>query len=240
MSYTIILPVFEGPLDLLLHLIKVNKLDIYDIPIVKVTEQYVDYLESMKELNIEIASEFLIMAATLIHIKSRLLLPAIEDDEEETEEDTDDPRAELVEKLIEYQAIKDVSKSFREMEEQFRSIFFRSPPDTLESSNDLQGARIEIDLYALFEAFRELTSISEGAAVTVEKDILTVKDRINAVIELLEQKKIIRFEHLLTDDLSKIAIIATFLALLELSRLGLARVFQEHTFAPIWIRKNDD
>ena len=240
MSYTIILPVFEGPLDLLLHLIKVNKIDIYDIPIVKVTEQYVNYLESMKELNIEIASEFLIMAATLIHIKSRMLLPALEVEDEDEEQEEDDPRAELVEKLIEYQALKEVSKSFREMEERFRNIFFRMSPDTIEDADKFQEGLIEIDLYALFEAFRKLTVTSKNRAVTIEKDVLTVKDRINAIIELLDQKKLIQFEHLFTDDLSKITIVATFLALLEVARLGLARVFQDRTFATIWIRKNND
>jgi segregation and condensation protein A len=238
MSYTIILPAFEGPLDLLLHLIKVNKIDIYDIPIARITEQYVQYIESMKELNIEIASEFLIMAATLIHIKSRMLLPV--DEEVEEEENDNDPRTELVEKLIEYQAVKDISKSFREMEERFRNIFFRSLPESFESSDELYEGHIEIDLYGLFEAYRKLTHTSVNNVVTIEKDILTVKDRINALVELLEQKQVICFDHFVDDGLSRLTIIATFLALLEVARLGLALVSQEHAFAPIWIRKNND
>jgi len=113
------LPVFEGPLDLLLHLIKENKIDIYDIPIIDITHQYIKYLELMKELNLEIAGEFLVMAATLIHIKSKMILPP---DEEEKEEPSEDPRSELVQRLLEYQAYKESSGFLRKREEIWKNI----------------------------------------------------------------------------------------------------------------------
>jgi segregation and condensation protein A len=122
------LPVFEGPLDLLLHLIKENKVDIYDIPIVEITRQYIEYLELMKYLNLEIAGEFLVMAATLIHIKSKMLLPP---DEEEKQETAEDPRSDLVQRLLEYQAYRESSVFLREQESIWKNIFQRSGRNTV-------------------------------------------------------------------------------------------------------------
>lgn len=237
------LPVFEGPLDLLLHLIKENKIDIYDIPIVLITRQYIEYLELMKELNLEIAGEFLVMAATLIHIKSRMLLPL---DEKQTEEQIEDPRAELVRRLLEYQAFKDAALSLKEKENVWRNIFHRTPP--VEGEFDIEyepllfagGSLREVSLFDLISAFKNILSKAPPETIEITKETLTVADRINFIMERLEKEDGIKFEELfvggkVTQSYTKIALIITFIALLEVIRLGLVRVYQEKAFGPIWI-----
>ncbi|GAB4545927.1 MAG: segregation/condensation protein A [Thermodesulfovibrionia bacterium] len=224
------LPIFEGPLDLLLHLIKENKIDIYDIPIALITKQYLEYLELMKELNLEIAGEFLVMAATLIHIKSRMLLPK----EEHKEELIEDPRTELVERLIEYQRFKEASKMLRSREEVWRDIFHRRPPekDDIETGFD---TLIEADIFDLISAFRSLMERAPQEVIEITRQSLTVTDKINLIMERLEGEDSIRFEELFEGDNDRISLIVTFIALLEIMRLGLARAYQERRFGPIWI-----
>lgn len=225
------LPVFEGPLDLLLHLIKENKLNIYDIPIALITKQYLEYLELMKELNLEIAGEFIVMAATLIHIKSKMLLPK---DEEQTEEPLEDPRTELVERLIEYQKFKDASKTLRLREEIWKDIFHRPPPEK-EDIEFEATALTEVNIFDLIEAFKSLIEKAPHEVMEITRQALTVADKINFIMERLEGEDGIRFDELFEVNYNRVSLIVTFIALLELMRLGLAKAYQERKFGPIWV-----
>jgi len=253
--YNIKIPSFEGPLDLLLHLIRENKIDIYDIPIALITRQYLKYIDMMKELNLDIAGEFLLMAATLIHIKSRMLLPVEEGPEEEAQED---PRYELVQRLLEYQTFRDASFAFREREEEWSHVFSRSPDDEdlileCEGGTDggvdteVQGNReslpglFELGIFDLLTAFKRLLDKAPPEVVAITREMLTVKDRITFIMEKLEEREAMRFEDLIAGNLKRSYLIVTFIALLELLRLGLARAYQERDFEHIWIiRKREN
>ena len=236
-SYSIKLPAFEGPLDLLLHLIKENKIDIYDIPIALITHQYLEYIEIMKELNLDIAGEFLVMAATLIHIKSRMLLPV----EEAAPEEQEDPRFELVQRLIEYQAFKEASLALRERETEWGKVFWReasgrdegAAPADSEAGGELD--LFDLSLFDLLTAFKKLLDKAPADVVTISRETLTVKDRIAFITEKLENTDAIRFEDLFEGTHTKGRLIVTFVALLEVLRLGLARAYQEKDFGSIWI-----
>jgi segregation and condensation protein A len=226
------LPDFEGPLDLLLHLIKENKIDIYDIPILLITKQYLDYLDLMKELNLEIAGEFLVMAATLIHIKSKTLLPP---SEEQAEEQIEDPRAELVKRLLEYQAFKDASVSFREKEDIWKNIFRRPLPQNDNLEQESEPLLFEANIFDLISAFKDLLSKTSKEIIEISRETLTVADKINFIMEKLDTDEGIKFEDLFKEDYSKIVLIVTFLALLELIRLGLVKAYQDKMFGSIWV-----
>lgn len=231
--YSVKLPVFEGPLDLLLHLIRENKIDIYDIPIALITHQYLEYLEIMKELNLDIAGEFLVMAATLIHIKSRMLLPV---DEEIPEEEREDPRFELVQRLLEYQAFKEASLALREREMEWSNVFTRlheTEDIDIESTGELN--LFDLSLFDLIAAFKRMLEKTPPEAITITRETLTVKDRVAYILEKIEKTEAIRFEDLFDENRSRPRLIVTFVALLEVLRLGLVRVFQERDFGTIWI-----
>lgn len=233
--YNIKIPVFEGPFDLLLHLIKENKLDIYDIPIALITGQYLQYIEIMKELNLEIAGEFLVTAATLIHIKSRMLLPA---DEEAPAEEQEDPRLELVQRLLEYQAFKDAALGLREREEEWMNIFRREPVKEKEAETEEEEGELylfDVNLFDLLGAFKGMLDKAPPEVVEITRETLTVKDRISLIMEMLENQDTIRFEDLFKEDRTRSQLIVTFIALLELIRLGLVRVYQEKDFGSIWV-----
>lgn len=230
--YSIKLPAFEGPLDLLLHLIKENKIDIYDIPIALITHQYLDYIEMMKELNLDIAGEFLLMAATLIHIKSRMLLPV----EEVTGEEPEDPRFELVQRLIEYKAFKDASLAFKEREDEWGNIFHRESVDNAPGGEEAGELDLfDLSLFDLLGAFRKMLDKAPPEMVGITRETLTVKDRITFIMEKIENKDTMRFEDLFEGNRTRTYLIVTFIALLEILRLGLARVYQERDFGAIWI-----
>ncbi|MGE5893201.1 MAG: segregation and condensation protein A [bacterium] len=232
--YNIKVPVFEGPLDLLLHLIREHKIDIYDIPIALITGQYLQYLEMMKELNLEIAGEFLVMAATLIHIKSRMLLPA---DETVSVEEQEDPRLELVQRLLEYQALKEAALSLREKEETWRDYFRREPaPDEkaeAEAEKDL--SLFDLSLFDLIGAFRKFLEKAPLEAAEITRETLTVKDKIAFIVDRLSSEEAVPFEELFAGDRTKAQMVVTFIALLEIIRLGLARAYQDKEFGVIWI-----
>jgi segregation and condensation protein A len=229
--YTIKIPVFEGPFDLLLHLIRENKIDIYDIPIAVITGQYLQYIEMMKELNLEIAGEFLVMAATLIHIKSRMLLPP---DEEAPEEELGDPREELVLKLLEYQRFKEAASGLREREDTWIKVFCR---DLLAETEDEERelCLFDLNLFDLLDAFKKILDKAPPEIVSITKETLTVKDRMAMMMEIIEGKEAVRFEDLFSGAITRPMIIVTFIALLELIRLGLLRVYQEKEFGNIWV-----
>lgn len=226
------LPVFEGPLDLLLHLIKESKIDIYDIPIVEITRQYLGYIKLLKDLNLEIAGDFLVMAATLIHIKSKMLLPL---DEEQKEESFEDPRSELVQRLLEYQSYKDSSLHLRKREEIWKNIFTRSVPDKEGLEFDPEPVLFEANVFDLISAFQKLLEKAPEHIREITRETLTVADKINFIVERLENEDGIRFEDLFEEGYSKVTLIVTFLALLEIIRVGLAKIYQEKDFGLIWV-----
>ena len=232
--YNIKIPVFEGPLDLLLHLIRENKIDIYDIPIAIITHQYLQYIKIMKELDLDIAGEFLVMAATLIHIKSRMLLPP---DEEAPPEEQEDPRHELIQKLIEYQAFKEAALSLRQREDEWTRVFQREP---LSDEKDDEGIYLsDVNLFDLLEAFKKILDTSPPEVATITKETLTVKDKMSLIMEMLEGQEAIRFEEFFKDGITRFQLIVTFIALLELIRLGLLRAYQEKEFGNIWVIKQN-
>jgi len=235
--YNIKIPVFEGPFDLLLHLIRENKIDIYDIPIALITGQYLQYIEIMKELNLEIAGEFLVMAATLIHIKSRMLLPP---DEEAPSEELEDPRLELVQRLLEYQAFKEAALSLRKREEEWMKVFRKEPISGEAEEEELY--LFDINLFDLLEAFKKILDKAPPDVVSITKETLTVKDRMSVIMEILEGQETVRFEEIFKagndsqqEVITKIQLIITFIALLELIKLGLAKAYQERDFGNIWV-----
>jgi len=224
---------FEGPLDLLLHLIKKNEMDIYNIPIAEITAQYLVYLDAMKSMNLDVAGEFLLMAATLLHIKSRLLLP--QDQEDEPEEEEEDPRAELVRRLLEYQKYKEAAATLDGMPMLGRDIFARSfPAPELEEPEE---AGFEaVGLYDLIEAFRSI--LREAPAETfheVDIERLSVTDKVNAILTRLSGSESLSFRELFTDRPDRHEVVVTFLATLELVRLKLVRLMQANRFGAIWL-----
>ena len=211
--------VFEGPMDLLIHLIKKNEVDIYDIPIAMITEKYLAYLDWIKMLNIDNVGDFLIMASTLAHIKSRTLLPSHGDDDEE------DPRMEIVRPLAEYLRIKSAAEVLASRKLLGDSMFTRTVK-TKEYIDD-DAETIQVGLFELIDAFQKLLQrVSKDHTVEMETDEITVKDRMNDIIREIENKGSMAFSELFVQKPEKQFIIVTFLALLELMRLNLIRVAQ--------------
>jgi segregation and condensation protein A len=230
------LEIFEGPLDLLLHLIKKSEIDIYDIPITVITQQYLQYLEMMKSLNLDVAGEFLLMAATLLHIKSKMLLPPGEEEQGEEEKEEEDPRAELVRRLLEYQRFKeaalDLSKGSLLDREVFARKFFAE--NFLEESEEVLSG--EVTLFELLEAMKKvLQEISPEDFQEISLDHMTIKEKIHKIMEQLWERDSLTFGELFTPATQRGEIIVTFLALLELLRLRMIKVFQMESFGTIRI-----
>lgn len=232
-DYKVKLEAFEGPLDLLMHLIEKNKINIYDIPIAEVTEQYLAYLDQFKEFDIEIASEFLVMAATLLQIKSRILLPKSKRVEEEPSGDEElDPRQELVERLLEYRRFKEVSEAMHQMASEQAKLFFRPPQKMAAQYMPLEN----LDIRLLMDAFQTLMEASADHTALVSREEFSVQDKMADIIWLLEKhKKKLLFTDAFTRAGTKAELVATFLALLELLKLRRVSVEQRYTFAPIYI-----
>ncbi len=231
MSYEIKLDVFEGPLDLLLYLIRKNEIDIYNIPIALITEQYLEYLDIMRSLNLDLAGEYLVLAATLIHIKSRLLLPPVEGEEEG--EEGEDPRTELVRQLLEYQAFKEAALSLDTRPLLDRDVFTRGAPAE-EPAAEQEEEMIEVGVFELVQAFRTIISgldRSEDMAIDTEKMSLT--DRINEIMERLTDEKELTFTDLLGERTDRKRVVYTFLAILELMKLRMVRAYQLGPFGVI-------
>jgi segregation and condensation protein A len=213
--------IFEGPMDLLVHLIKKNELDIYDIPIAKITEQYLQYLEWMKIMNIDYAGDFIVMASTLAHIKSRMLLPASED-----EADEDDPRRELVRPLLEYLQMKSAAEQLAERHILGEKTFVRSL-DQKEYLDIGQETYIKVGLFELIDAFQKiLEKIPGDQRIEFTADKISVKERIMQITDILEAKGSTTFEELFSKNPDKSEVIVTFLAILEMVRLALIRIVQ--------------
>ncbi|MBT8365506.1 MAG: segregation/condensation protein A [Deltaproteobacteria bacterium] len=214
--------VFEGPMDLLIHLIKKNELDIYDIPIALITEQYLQYIEWMKVLNIEFAGDFIVMASTLTQIKSRMMLPVHAEDEEEEE----DPRMALTRPLLEYLQMKSVADQLVERNLLGEKTFIRNPSRE-EFLIDREDEFIKVGLFELIDAFQKiLDRISADHRVEFTADEISVKDKISQIVDILEAKGSITFLELFSENSDKREVIITFLAILEMVKLTLVRIVQ--------------
>jgi len=236
MTYKVQLPVFEGPLDLLLYLIKKDEINIYDIPISKITDQYVEHLEVMQLLDLDIAGEFILMAATLMHIKSKMLLPAEEKEEEEPEEM--DPREELVKRLLEYKRFKEAAVGLKDMRARRRDSFTRLPGAGAPVSESAETG-FEASLFDLITAFgKVLKEIPKDVFHEVIKDEFTVSGKIHDILHILVEKQTMFFRELFKDTRSKGEIVSIFLALLELVKLKEIIVKQKSPFAEIEITRN--
>lgn len=233
-QYNVHIDKFDGPMDLLLHLIKKNELDIYDISIALITRQYLDYIKLMKDLNLEVAGEFLVMAATLLHIKSRQLLPL--DDPEDAEDEEADPRAELVRRLLEYQQYKEAGMVIGARALLGREVFVRTASEPMLAAARNEEGPLEVSLFDLVDAFRALLSRipAESFHDVAPGDSLSIADCINEILSLLQEKEIVQFDDLVSDELTGERVIVTFLALLELCRLKLIRIFQGDQHGSIW------
>ena len=243
-QYKVHLESFEGPLDLLLHLIEKNRIDIYDIPIALLTEQYMDYLAKFKEFNIEVASEFLVMAATLLQIKSKILLPNTKV-EEVNEDDTDevDPRKELVERLLEYRRYKEVSSILGEMADEAGKRFFREASNLPTKHLPPKGLDVKL-LWQAFQNVLESQIENEPLVANVAREKYTIEDKIISLLALLKQhggnicfNTVFQYsEH----KISKSELITTFLAMLELIKIKRITVYQTSIFSPIYLKINDE
>jgi segregation and condensation protein A len=236
LPYQVRVEKFEGPLDLLLHLIKKNEINIYDIPIAMIAQQYLSYIEAMKDLNLTVAGEFLVMAATLLQIKSKMLLPVEEtaDDDEEGP----DPREELVRRLLEYKTFKEAARQLDNQERMWREIYSRPAAlreDVAQSDETLLD---NIGLFDLVDALQEILNRTPGKKLLeIIPDNLTVRDRMTVILEALEGQESIGFEALFEASCHRLVIIVTFLALLELIRVRTVRAYQAENFGPILLSR---
>lgn len=247
MGYNIKIDAFEGPMDLLLHLINRLEIDIYDIPMAEITDQYLGYIHTMQHLELDIASEYLVMAATLLAIKSKMLLPKHEDEpiiDENDESFELDPRDELVEKLLEYKKYKHAALTFKMLEEE-RSLMFTKPPSDLseyvkEAASEQQN--LDITLYDMLGALQKLLrrqKLQKPLHTRVTKQEISIEKRMEEIVselKLIKGRK--NFYELFTEPV-KGHIILTFLALLELMKKNEVKVEQEKSFSDIWIAAKD-
>jgi segregation and condensation protein A len=232
---------FEGPLDLLLHLIDKAEIDIHEVSISEITDQYMEYLYAMKELELEVTSEFLVMAATLLAIKSKQLLPkppVFEDEYEDWPDDGLDPRDELIQKLVEYRKFKQIAEQLREKEFERSLVYSREPEDMTpfmkeEKVNPVEGLLVS-DLIAAFQkAIRR--AARRNVVATVQRDEISVKDRIRDIVDVLKQYETVRFSRLIRENMDRHEVVVTFLAILELMKMKHIHCFQHQLFDDIVI-----
>ncbi len=233
-NYRVELPVFSGPLDLLMYLIRKEEVDIYDIPLAKITRQYLKYMEMMQDLNLEVAGEYVLMAATLIRIKARLLLPRDESDPDEM-----DPREELIMALIEYKKYREAGEILREkalLEE--RNFVPPSPVEKIETRSDTFS---DTSLFDLLSAFKDvLQARKEDAFHNVDTEEVTIEDRITTIMKFLQENEIANFQELFNDIPRKMIAIVTFIAILELVRTQRISVNQAVAFGEMRIYRGKE
>ena len=223
-AYPVRLDNFEGPLDLLLHLIKKHELSIYDIPIAMITQQYLDYIDLMQEMNLDVAGEFLVMAATLIHIKSRMLLPRVDPTQEDPDED---PREALMRRLLEHQKFKAAAELLHERETLRSAQWTRPDGPIAEIAGEAPEPEIEVDLFSLIAAFRTVVErAKQRPKIYLPGEQMPIEDRIEQLMARLSETDACGFEDLFADVQTRAGIVVTFLAMLEMIRLKLIRVFQ--------------
>lgn len=240
MEYKIKIEAFQGPMDLLLHLIDKAEIDIYDIPINIIAEQFIEYIRAMEELNLEIASEFLLMAATLLEIKSKMLLPQEADDsEEETEEE--DPRAELIRRIVEYKKYKEAAEDFKELESIYSKMFFKPR----EESNDYVDDEVVLTGLNIDKLLKSLNTIIINNKKkidyldinVIQREEYTLEDCILDIKEKLERKEKLKFTELLDDNSGKAEIVVYFITLLELVKMKYINLDQDDEFTDLLITK---
>ncbi len=239
-AYGIQLPIFEGPFDLLLHLIRENQINIYDIPIADITAQYLDYLQAMEEMDLEIASSFIVMAATLLAIKARMLLPALPKEEGETEEDA---RSGLVRDLLEYLRFKEAAEAMDAMYQEQRRYFSRDNEpalyaDLFTRENPLDGKTVA-HLQAAFTRVLQKAA-GRGALLTIQREQVTLRDCLEQLYRLVcDQPRGLAFSSAFAHCASRMAYIVTFLALLELTRQGVVKISQSELYGEIYLHTGD-
>lgn len=243
MDLTVKLQVFEGPLDLLLHLLEKNKVNIYDIPIVEITAQYMEYVAEMKRQDLDVLSEFLVMAATLIDIKSRMLLPKDPDSEEEEE----DPRAELVQQLLEYKMYKCMAYELKDRQMDAQRVMFKEPtiPDEVlayeepvdveELVSDVTLAKLNAIFQSIMKKQKDKIDPVRSRFGKIEKEEVSLEDKMAELEDYAVSHKHFSFRSLLENQASKVKVIVTFLAILELMKMGKIMISQEHIFDDIKI-----
>ena len=228
MDYEVKLEIFEGPLDLLLHLIRKNEVDIFDIPISTITDQYLAYLDLMKALNISLAGDFLVMASTLVHIKSRMLLPGAQ------EEDAEDPRMEIARPLLEYLKLKEAAEGLTDREMLERDVFARKLAPELKSQLQSEEAMLEVSLFQLIDAFKRIVEERlPGTMISFQREEWSLKDKTTQIMDRLKTQGPFFFVELFDQDRTISEFVVTFLALLELVQMGLVRIVQAHLDADI-------
>ncbi len=221
----------KAPLGVILHLIKRDNIDIYDIPIAKITKDYLEYLELMEELHIDLAGEFFVMAATLMRIKVQMLL--------RRDDEIEDPREELVRNLTEYKRIVEAARSMKEMEEDRLKVFTRPVP---QNEKEFRAEpTFELSLYEIMRAFREIMSRFDADAVSeIEPEPFTLEEKIDAIMASLENERQITFAELFSASASRLEMVVTFMALLELIKRAQIKCRQETAFGEIWIYRRTD
>lgn len=237
MAYKVKLEIFEGPLDLLLFLIRKSELDIYNIPIAVITKQYLVYIDLMRNMDLNIAGEYLVMAATLMHIKSKMLLPQEDIEEEDVEED--DPRAELVKRLLEYQKFKEAASHLEERELKQKDVFARAAKEIKKYTDSSGEIYFEASVFDLIAAFSTvLKRVPKDKFREIIKDEFTVSEKIHELLHSLTENSKIQVDNLFKKSKNKIEIIVTFLAILELIRLKEVIAIQKEPFGAINIMRN--
>ena len=236
-AFPVRLEKFDGPLDLLLHLIKKNEVNIYDIPIAMITQQYLDTLRLMQDLNLDVAGDYLVMAATLIHIKSKMLLPRPETAAGVEGED-EDPRDALVRRLLEHQKFKAAAGMLHEREQVRAAQWLRPDERVAEIAGEALEPELEVDLFSLLTAFQAVVQrAKQRPKMLLPPEQLSVEARIDQLLARLSESEACGFEELFADAHDRAGLIVTFLALLEMIRLKLVRVFQSGGFGPIRVYK---
>lgn len=229
---------FEGPLDLLLHLIEKAEVDIYDIPISEIAQQYLGYLEFMQEMDLEVASEFLVMAATLVEIKSKMLLPKQKKEDNSSQEI--DPREELVQKLIEYKRYKEFTLLLKGKFEIYEKVFYKSPEPIEDYISDftlITGVSVDLLAKTLNSILQKNSTSSNKKVREIHRDVFTIEDKIKEISKLLVTKSVFYFEELFSESSDKVEVIVTFLAILELVKRKSITVLQNMSFDRILVKR---
>ncbi|MDE2700755.1 MAG: segregation/condensation protein A [Gemmatimonadota bacterium] len=234
--YGVKLDLFEGPLDLLLFLIQKNEIDIYDIPIADITRQFLEYVEIIQRLNLEVAGDFVVMAATLMRIKSRMLLPS----DPEAEEEEGDPREELVRRLLEYQQFREVAAWMDDQQTEYRDVFYRGASMDLEDISKQEGGEFRpVSLFELLRAFKQAMDAAPKADFhEVTRVDVTTEERAEYVLDVLERRHQVPFSDLIASTYRTVVVV-TFIALLELMKEGKVRVQQADIDGELWVYRRD-
>ncbi len=239
-SFMVELERFEGPLDLLLHLIKQHEMDIFDIPVAEILAKYLEYMAVIQKLNLDLAGDFLVMAATLAHIKSKMLLPPSDDPEDEADDDLMDPREELVRRLLEYQKYKTAAEQLDSKPLLNRDVYVRSPERPKSDNAEAQDIE-DVSVFELISIFQELLDkIKLHAPHKVQLDNYKVEDKIRDVLSKLRAAKRVDFRHLFKDIYTRPELVTTFLAILELARMRVVRLFQTSVQGEIYLSMRPD